>query len=93
VQFLPQRESFFATQFSNLQQPQKCCAPHERSGISKIEARLSYVDDKALLYLAEVLKVQVQELFPPENARKSNPRFHGETGDDPILKRDFLTEL
>ena len=30
-----------------------------------IEARLSYVDDKALLYLAEVLKVPVQELFPP----------------------------
>src|SRR5207247_782006 len=27
-----------------------------RSGVSKIEARLSYVDDKALLYLAEVLK-------------------------------------
>jgi transcriptional regulator with XRE-family HTH domain len=36
-----------------------------RSGVSKIEARLSYVDDKALLYLAEVLKVPVQELFPP----------------------------
>jgi transcriptional regulator with XRE-family HTH domain len=35
-----------------------------RSGVSKIEARLSYVDDKALLYLAEVLKVQVQDLFP-----------------------------
>ena len=27
-----------------------------RSGVSKIEARLSYVDDKALLYLAELLK-------------------------------------
>ena len=36
-----------------------------RSGVSKIESRLSYVDDKALLYLAEVLKVPVQELFPP----------------------------
>ena len=36
-----------------------------RSGVSKIEARLSYVDDKALVYLAEVLKVQVQDLFPP----------------------------
>lgn len=35
-----------------------------RSGVSKIEARLSYVDDKTLLYLAEVLKMQVQELFP-----------------------------
>jgi hypothetical protein len=30
-----------------------------RSGVSKIEARLSYVDDKSLLYLAEVLKVPV----------------------------------
>jgi len=36
-----------------------------RSGVSKIEARLSYVDDKSLLYLAEVLKVPVQDLFPP----------------------------
>jgi transcriptional regulator with XRE-family HTH domain len=36
-----------------------------RSGVSKIEARLSYVDDKALLYLAEVLKLPVQDLFPP----------------------------
>jgi len=36
-----------------------------RSGVSKIEARLSYVDDKSLLYLAEVLKVPVQNLFPP----------------------------
>jgi hypothetical protein len=35
-----------------------------RSGVSKIEARLSYVDDKTLLYLAEVLRVQLQELFP-----------------------------
>ena len=37
---------------------------HSRSGVSKIEAPLSYVDDKTLLYLAEVLKVQLQELFP-----------------------------
>src|SRR3954467_15669226 len=36
-----------------------------RSGVSKIEARLSYVHDKALLYLAEVLKVPVQEFSPP----------------------------
>jgi hypothetical protein len=34
------------------------------SGVSRIEARLSYVDGKALLYLAEVLRVQKQELFP-----------------------------
>jgi transcriptional regulator with XRE-family HTH domain len=44
-----------------------------RSGVSKIEARLSYVDDKALLYLAEVLKVPVQELFPP---RTPGNRLH-----------------
>ena len=44
-----------------------------RSGVSKIEARLSYVDDKTLLYLAEVLKVQVPELFPP---RTPGNRIH-----------------
>jgi hypothetical protein len=38
-----------------------------RSGMSKVEARLSYVDDKALLYLGEVLRVQVQELFPTDH--------------------------
>ncbi len=44
-----------------------------RSGVSKIEARLSYVDDKALLYLAEVLRAQVQDLFP---ARAPGNRIH-----------------
>ena len=44
-----------------------------RSGVSKIEARLSYVDDKSLLYLAEVLKVVVQDLFP---ARPPGNRIH-----------------
>jgi hypothetical protein len=39
----------------------------------KIEARLSYVDDKTLLCLAEVLKVPVQELFPP---RTPGNRIH-----------------
>src|SRR5207248_10547523 len=34
-----------------------------RSGVSKIEARLSYVDDKALLYLAEVLKYRCRNSF------------------------------
>ncbi len=41
-----------------------------RSGVSKVEARLSYVDDKTLLYLAEVLKVPVQDLFPPRTPGK-----------------------
>lgn len=44
-----------------------------RSGVSKIEALLSYVDDKTLLYLAEVLRTQVQELFP---ARTPGNRIH-----------------
>ena len=35
--------------------------------------RLGYVDDKALLYLAEVLKVPVQDLFP---ARTGGNRIH-----------------
>ena len=56
-----------------------------RSGVSKIEARLSYVDDKALLYFAEVLKVQIQELFPTGTAGKPPLRIHGETGNDAIL--------
>jgi len=55
----------------------------------KIEARLSYVDDKALIYLAEVLKVSVQELFPPRTPGNSNPRLHREIGDDAILMCTF----
>lgn len=47
------------------------------SGVSKIEARLSSVDDKTLLCLAEVLKVPVQELFP---ARTGGNRLHDFTG-------------
>ena len=35
-----------------------------RSGVSKIEARLRFVDVKDLMFLAEVLKVPIQELFP-----------------------------
>jgi transcriptional regulator with XRE-family HTH domain len=35
-----------------------------RSRVSKIEARLRFVDDKDLMFLAEVLKVPIQELFP-----------------------------
>ncbi len=35
-----------------------------RSGVSKIEARLRFVDDKDIMFLAEVLKVPVQDLFP-----------------------------
>ena len=32
-----------------------------RSGVSKIEARLRFVDDRDLMFLAEVLKVPIQE--------------------------------
>ena len=35
-----------------------------RGTLSKIEARLRFVDDKDLMFLAEVLRVPVQELFP-----------------------------
>ena len=44
-----------------------------RGTLSKIEARLRFVDDKDLMFLAEVLKVPVQELFPP---RESGKRLH-----------------
>ena len=49
-----------------------------RSGVSKIEARLRFVDDKDLMFLAEVLKVPIQELFPRrENSRRLSD-FMGE---------------
>ena len=35
-----------------------------RSGVSKIEERLRFVDDKDLMFVAEVLKLPIQELFP-----------------------------
>jgi hypothetical protein len=35
-----------------------------RGGVFKIEARLRFVDDRDLMFLAEVLKVPIQELFP-----------------------------
>ncbi|MEO8351346.1 MAG: helix-turn-helix transcriptional regulator [Chthoniobacteraceae bacterium] len=41
-----------------------------RSGVSKIEARLRFVDDKDLMFLAEVLKFPVQELFPQRATNK-----------------------
>ena len=41
-----------------------------RSGVSKIEARLRYVDDKAIMFLAEVLRTPVQELLPSGAADK-----------------------
>ena len=39
-----------------------------RSGVSKIEARLRFIDDKDLMFLAEVLKVPIQELFPRQES-------------------------
>ena len=45
----------------------------DRSGVSKIEARMVFVDDRTLMYLAEVLKVQVQDLFPK---REVGRRIH-----------------
>jgi transcriptional regulator with XRE-family HTH domain len=40
-----------------------------RSGVSKIEARLR-VDDKSIMFLAEVLKVSVDEIFPKRDPEK-----------------------
>ncbi len=50
-----------------------------RSGVSKIEARLSYVDDKTMLYLSEVLRVPGAGTLPCPDARKSHPRVHGKS--------------
>lgn len=51
----------------------------DRSGVSKIEARMQFVDDHTLLYLADVLKVELPELFPK---REPGCRIH-----------DYLTQL
>jgi transcriptional regulator with XRE-family HTH domain len=45
----------------------------DRSGVSKIEARMVFVDDRTLLYLADVLKVELAELFPK---REAGRRIH-----------------
>lgn len=45
----------------------------DRSGVSKIEARMVFVDDRTLMYLAEVLKVELPALFPK---RESGHRIH-----------------
>src|SRR5262245_22264956 len=51
----------------------------DRSGVSKIEARMVFVDDRTLLYLADVLKVELPELFPK---REAGRRIH-----------DFMAQL
>lgn len=51
----------------------------DRSAVSKIEARMVFVDDRTILYLADVLKVEVQELFPK---REIGRRIH-----------DFMSQL
>lgn len=45
----------------------------DRSGVSKIEARMVHVDDRTLLFLADVLKVELSELFPK---REAGHRIH-----------------
>ncbi len=47
----------------------------DRSGVSKIEARLIFVDDRTLMYLAEVLRVEVQELFPKHDHKNRLNEF------------------
>ena len=41
-----------------------------RSGVPKLEAGLSYVDDRTLVYLSEALTVPLQELFPKRETGK-----------------------
>ena len=48
-----------------------------RSGVSKIEARLRFVDDKDIMFLAEVLKVPVQDLFPRREGSGRLSEFMG----------------
>ena len=56
-----------------------------RSGVSKIEAWLRFVDDKDLMFLAEVLKIPVQELFPPREHAGKLSEFHGKTRNHTLL--------
>ena len=56
-----------------------------RSGVSKIEARLSYVDDKALALSRGSSEGAGAGTFPAANAGQSNLRIHRETGDDEVL--------
>ncbi len=42
----------------------------DRSGVSKIAARMVFVDNRTLLYLAEVLNVELAELFPKREVGK-----------------------
>jgi transcriptional regulator with XRE-family HTH domain len=46
-----------------------------RSGVSKIEARLRHVDDKSIMFLAEVLNVPLAELFPKRESSKRMSEF------------------
>ena len=42
-----------------------------RSGVAKIEAQLVHVGDRELCYLRRVLRVGLNELFPPLNPHKT----------------------
>lgn len=46
-----------------------------RSGVSKIEARLRHVDDKSIMFLAEVLSVPLGDLFPKREESKRMADF------------------
>jgi len=45
----------------------------DRSSVSKIEARMVFIDDRTQLYLADVLKVDLLEFFPK---REDGRRIH-----------------
>jgi len=46
-----------------------------RSGVSKIEARLRHVDDKSIMFLADVLTMPLSELFPKREGAKRMSDF------------------
>ena len=46
-----------------------------RSGVSKIEARLRHVDDKSIMFLAEVMSIPLGDLFPKRDGGKRMSDF------------------
>ena len=57
-----------------------------RSGVSKIEARLRFVDDKDLMFLAEVLRDSHSGPLPETRTSRASVRLHGEAGNDKVLR-------
>src|SRR6266516_5266894 len=61
-----------------------------RSSVSKIEARLSYVDGQGISLFGGSAKSTGTRTLSDPTTWQSNLRFHRETRDDAILTRRFL---